>query len=161
MQATHWATVNVTTTMADPSAPLTETTTAMQLGTVVSTTVQAGGLMPAWQQTWMDGITVGGTVGWPTVSTGVRGTSWQMDKLENATPSRGWRWRQDPGISSEHPKDNDDNSHGNMCYSTMIIMSATVLHWLSVWTSLYLEQLSCHLSLKCRWQLIEINIQIH
>lgn len=49
--------------MADPSAQQTETTTVMQLETVVSTMVQAGGLMHAWQLTSMDGITVGATVG--------------------------------------------------------------------------------------------------
>lgn len=104
MQVMLWATANVTTMMDVPSARLTEIMTVMQLETVVSTMVQAGGLTPAWQLTWMGGITVGATVGWPMVSTGGRGISWQMDGLENATPSRGWRWRQDPGTFLGHPR---------------------------------------------------------
>lgn len=105
MQAMLWATANGTTTMADPLAPPTKTMTVMQQGTVGTTTVQAGGLMPAWQQTWMDVIIVAVTVGWLMVFTGGHGTSWQMDGQGSATPSRGWRWRQDPGTLQEHPKD--------------------------------------------------------
>lgn len=115
MQEMPWATANVTTTTADPSALPTETTTATQPETVVITMGQAGGLMPAWQLTWTDGTTVGATVGWPTASTGGHGTSWQMDGLENATPSRGWRWKQDPGTLWGHPKANDDNYQWKTC----------------------------------------------
>lgn len=93
MQAMPWATANDTTMMADPSALQTEIMIVMQLVTVVSITVQAGGLTPAWQPTWMDVTTVGATVGWRMVSTGGHGTSLLMAELENGTPSRGWRWR--------------------------------------------------------------------
>lgn len=115
MQVMHWATVSATTTMAGPSALLTETMTVTHREVVVSTMVQAGGLMLVWQLIWMDGTTVGATAGWPTASTGERGTSWQMDELESATPSIGWRWRQDPKTLWEQTKDNDDNIMRKIC----------------------------------------------
>lgn len=138
MQAMLWATANVITMMADPSALLTETMTVMQLVTVVSTMVQAGGLMPAWQLTWMDGITVGATAGWLTVSTGGRGTYWLMDELENVTPSREWRWRQDHGTFSGRPEDKNDRSHwktyGTVDYCNNHVSHSwkTCLHWQSL-----------------------------
>lgn len=96
-RATLWATASATTTTAGPSALPTETTTATPAATVASTTVQAGGLTPAWRPTWTAGITTGATAAWRTAFIGGRGTSWPMVALESATPSKGWRWRQDPG----------------------------------------------------------------
>lgn len=85
MQAMLWATANVTTMTEDPLAQLTKTMTVMQLVTVVTTTVQAGGLTHVWQLTLMDTITEGATAEWLMVSTGAHGTSWQMDGLESVT----------------------------------------------------------------------------
>ena len=158
-QETAWVTANATTTTADPSAPPTGIMTATQQETVVSTMAQAGGSMPAWRPTWMDGTTVGATVGWPTASTGGRGTSWQTDGLENATPSRGWTWKRDLRTLWGGPEANmtrlktsgttDCNDHVSHSWGT------DVRYRVTVWTSLCLEQFLCRLWNLCRRQLID------